>query len=45
MSRTARASVGGVCYHFINRGNNRAEVFRKDEDFAAFLQAMIGSNG
>ncbi|MDH5668385.1 MAG: hypothetical protein OEY86_10270 [Nitrospira sp.] len=31
MPRTARASVGGLCYHIINRGNARAEVFRKEE--------------
>ena len=24
---------GGYCYHVINRGNARAEVFHKDEDF------------
>ena len=27
MPRTARASVGDYCYHVINRGNARAEVF------------------
>ena len=32
MARTARASVGGVCYHVLNRGNGRAEVFHKKED-------------
>jgi hypothetical protein len=40
MPRTARASVGGLCYHVINRGNARAEVFRKPEDYAAFLQLL-----
>ena len=40
MPRTARASVGGICYHVINRGNNRRDVFRKDGDFQAFLKAM-----
>src|SRR3954451_10200613 len=40
MPRTARASVGGVCYHVINRGNNRAEVFRKDGDYDPFLKAI-----
>ncbi len=29
MPRTARASVGEICYHVINRGNGRAEVFHK----------------
>lgn len=36
MPRTARASVGGVCYHVINRGHARAEVFRNPEDYTAF---------
>jgi putative transposase len=41
MPRTARASVGGVCYHVLNRGNARAEVFHKDDDYAAFV-GLIG---
>ena len=36
----ARASVGGVCYHVLNRGNARQKVFRKEEDFAAFLELI-----
>ncbi len=40
MPRSARASAGGYCYHVINRGNARAEVFHKDQDFAAFLRNM-----
>jgi putative transposase len=40
MPRTARASVGGLCYHVINRGNARAEVFRKPEDYAAFQELL-----
>jgi putative transposase len=40
MPRTARASVGGICYHVLNRGNGRRRVFRKDGDYAAFLKAM-----
>jgi len=40
MPRTARASVGGVCYHVINRGNNRQQVFHKDGDYQAFLKAI-----
>ena len=40
MPRTARASVGGICYHVLNRGNARAEVFHKDEDYAAFLRLL-----
>jgi putative transposase len=40
MPRTARASVGGLCYHVINRGNACAEVFRKPEDYAAFRDLL-----
>ena len=40
MPRAARASVGGVCYHVINRGNGRREVFRKDADYEAFMKAI-----
>jgi putative transposase len=39
MPRTARASVGGVCYHVLNRGNARRDVFLKDGDYRAFLKA------
>ncbi len=40
MPRLARASVGGMCYHVINRGNGRREVFRKDGDYEAFVKAL-----
>jgi putative transposase len=40
MPRTARASVGGLCYHVINRGNNRLKVFHKPQDYEAFV-AMV----
>jgi putative transposase len=42
MPRTARASVGEMCYHVINRGNGRIEVFHKDYDYRAFVE-LIGS--
>ncbi len=38
MPRTARASRANWCYHVLNRGNGRAEVFHKDEDFEAFVR-------
>ncbi len=38
MPRTARASVGGVCYHVINRVNPGLAVFVNDDDCRAFLQ-------
>jgi hypothetical protein len=40
MPRTARASVGGICYHVINRGNAQIEVFHKDGDYRAFVELM-----
>ena len=40
MPRTARAAVGGFCYHVINRGNRRAEVFHDPDDYAAFLRLL-----
>ena len=40
MPRTARASVGGLCYHVINRGNGRAEVFHKARDYQAFVDLL-----
>ena len=41
MPRTARASVGGVCYHVLNRGNAKAEVFHTGADYRAF-QKLLG---
>ena len=38
MPRTARASVGYYCYHVINRGNGRAEVFHAEGDYQAFIR-------
>src|SRR5579864_3129721 len=40
MPRTARASVGDVCYHVLNRGNGRSRVFRKDGDYRAFVRLL-----
>lgn len=40
MPRTARASVGGICYHVINRGNARAQVYHEQSDYRAFLSLM-----
>ncbi|HEY7639151.1 MAG TPA: transposase [Steroidobacteraceae bacterium] len=40
MPRTARAIVGGYCYHFINRSNNQARVFHEHADYAAFLSLV-----
>jgi len=43
MPRTARASAGGVCYHVLNRGNGRAEVFHKEGDYAAFVDLLAAA--
>lgn len=40
MPRTARAAVGGYCYHVVNRGNRRAEVFHGLDDYAAFARLL-----
>jgi len=40
MPRPLRPVDKGLIYHAINRGNNRRNVFRKTEDFEAFLRAM-----
>jgi putative transposase len=40
MPRTARAAVGGICYHVINCGNARGEVFHKPEDYASFCHLL-----
>lgn len=37
MPRAARGLVGGQVYHVLNRGNGRANVFHKPEDFPAFV--------
>ena len=44
MPRTARASAGGVCYHVLNRGNGRADVFHSDGDYAAFLDLIAAAS-
>jgi putative transposase len=41
MPRTARASAANWVYHVLNRGNARAEVFHKEDDYAAFLRIMV----
>ena len=40
MPRSARASVGGLCYYVLNRGNRRETVLHKPEDYDAFVKAM-----
>ena len=40
MPRTIRASAADFCYHVLNRGNGRAEVFHKPADYDAFLEMV-----
>ena len=40
MPRKPRVVAGGLCYHVINRGNNRVEVFHKDQDYLRFTEMM-----
>jgi len=44
MPRAARDSLGGYCYHVLNRGNGRRTVFHKEGDYAAFLK-LLGEAG
>ena len=40
MPRTTRALVGDHCYHVINRGNARAEIFHAEGDYQAFVTLL-----
>ena len=40
MPRAARDSLGGYCYHVLNRGNGRRRVFRKPGDYDAFMRLL-----
>ena len=40
MPRTARASIGGICYHAINRGNAGARVFHDEADYRTFVDLL-----
>jgi putative transposase len=40
MPRTSRAAIGGYCYHVLNRGNRRSEVFHGPDDYAAFVTLL-----
>ncbi len=42
MPRTARAALGGVMYHVLNRGNGLRRVFRKPEDYLVFTNLAGG---
>jgi putative transposase len=40
MPRTARIAPGGLVYHVLNRANGRTTLFRKDEDYHAFIELL-----
>ena len=40
MARTARAIVGGCCYHVLSRGNNRGTVFHDEGDYSYFVSLV-----
>ena len=44
MPRPKRTAPGGYCYHVLNRGNGRADVFHKEADFAALVDLMAEAN-
>jgi hypothetical protein len=41
MPRTARASVGGMWYHVLSRGNRREAVLYKPGDYDAVVEVII----
>jgi putative transposase len=40
MPRTARASIGRICYHVLNRGNAGQDVFHEDDDYLRFIELI-----
>jgi putative transposase len=40
MPRIARALTDNACYHIINRGNCRQEVFHKNGDYQSFIELL-----
>ena len=43
MGRPLRAAPGGYVYHVLNRGNGRAAIFRKADDYQAFERVLTES--
>jgi putative transposase len=41
--RILRGQQGGYAYHVINRGNGRATVFHKPQDFEAFVSVLVAA--
>src|SRR5438270_259648 len=40
MGHKPRLEYGGAVYHVTNRGNNRAVIYRDDDDYAGFLREL-----
>jgi putative transposase len=40
MGRPNRVALGGYVYHVLNRGNGRAPIFLKTDDYAAFKRIL-----
>ena len=40
MPRRARIDIGGLCYHVMNRGNDRRTTFHSNNEYASFLQLV-----
>ncbi|MBS3735425.1 MAG: IS30 family transposase [Phycisphaerae bacterium] len=40
MPRAARAAVGGIVYHVLNRGNARLPLFESPDEYALFLSIL-----
>lgn len=44
MPRTARASVGGVCHHVLNRGIGRTRVLHDDDNHTELIELLAAAN-
>ncbi|TWU10937.1 hypothetical protein [Allorhodopirellula heiligendammensis] len=40
MPRQKRSDEAGIIYHALNRGNDRNEIFKKPEDYDAFIRIV-----
>jgi putative transposase len=45
MPRIARTLADECCYHLINRGNGRQQVFHKDGDYQAVIDLLLQWRG
>ncbi len=45
MPRIARPLADNNCYHLINRGNGRQQIFHKDTDYQAFVDLLLQARG